>query len=221
MERFEVGHAVASLARPLESKYRYDSWRSKEVRTCESLRAEAVYFLNRKGAFRGVQTVRAAWKLSGAYLKAESLVATDLSDSILTGANLEVADLSAARLAGAVLEGVHCERAKFDGADLRGADLYWASAFQASFRGADLTGADLRGGDFKAADFTGANLTDANFGKDNLNGSTIVQGADFSEAILRGATFEAARYDLNTRFPETIEPKANRMILVDEKGREF
>ena len=154
------------------------------------------------------------WRL----FRGQSLVGTDLSDSVLNGADLEDADLSAARIAGAAMQGVHCHGAKFDGADAQGVDLYWAGAFQASFRGADLTGADLRG-DFKEADFTGANLSDANFSRDNLSGSTCRQGADFSGADLRGAKFEGARYDSNPRFPAGFEPKTKGMVLVDENGR--
>ena len=62
-------------------------------------------------------------KLSGAYPNGQSLVGTDLSESVLTMANLEDADLSksAARRRNP-WKGVDCDGARFDGADLRGAD---------------------------------------------------------------------------------------------------
>ena len=62
-------------------------------------------------------------------------------------------------------------------------------------------------------------LTDANFGRDNLGGSTSVQGADFRGANLLGTKFEAARYDSNTRFPAGFEPSTKGMVLVDDQGR--
>ena len=99
--------------------------------------------------------------------------------------------------------------------DLRKADLYWAAAYQSSFRNADLTGAKLAGADLKEADFTGAALEGADLGRDNLNGSTSLQGAKFLRANLRYAILEGANYDIDTAFPEGFDPISRGMIFTE------
>ena len=123
------------------------------------------------------------------------------------------ADLCGHDFSGAILEGVCCMDARFDGCSFRGADLYWAIAMGASFLGCDFTDADMRGADLKKTDFTEAHLVRTNFGRDNLGGSTQLQGANLHAAILQSCRFEGAVYDSKTKFPKGFIPEKHGLIL--------
>jgi uncharacterized protein YjbI with pentapeptide repeats len=94
------------------------------------------------------------------------------------------ADLRGHDFSGAVPEGVFCMGARFDGSSLHSADLYLAIAMGCSFRDCDLTDAVFRGADLKETAFSGARLVRTDFSRDNLGGTTQLQGADLSGAII-------------------------------------
>jgi uncharacterized protein YjbI with pentapeptide repeats len=123
------------------------------------------------------------------------------------------ADLRGHDFSNAILEGVCCMGACFDGASFRGADLYWAIAMGASFRDCDLSEADLRGADLKDAIFAGARLIRTDLSRDNLGGSTQLQGADLSAAAVQNCRFEGAEYDLTTKFPKGFYPEKHGLVL--------
>ena len=160
--------------------------------------------------------------LAGADLRKIDLHNADFAEQNLTGANLtdaiiNSADFSDANLTGAILEnvtavGLYCYGATFDTANLRGGDFYWMNAFEASFRHVDANAANFAGAGLENADFTNAVLVNAYFGRDNLNGSTSLQGADFTDANLSGANFEGAECDDSTRFPKNFDPKKRGMV---------
>jgi len=59
----------------------------------------------------------------------------------------------------------------------------------------------------------GANLQNANFSKDNQGGATDLHRADLSDAIVVGARFDGARYDVGTSFPERFRPEQRGLVL--------
>jgi uncharacterized protein YjbI with pentapeptide repeats len=66
----------------------------------------------------------------------------------------------------------------------------------------------------KETDFESANLVNADLGRDNLNGATQVQGANFSGANLQGVKYEGALYDDRTVFPVGFQPDLLGMCRV-------
>jgi uncharacterized protein YjbI with pentapeptide repeats len=126
------------------------------------------------------------------------------------------ADLRDHDFSGAILEGVICISARFDGSSFRGADLYWAIAFEASFADCDFTDADLRGANLMEANFANAQLIRTNFGRNNLGGSTKLQGADLSTATIQYCRFEGAQYDATTRFPKGFDPQKHGLQLAEQ-----
>jgi uncharacterized protein YjbI with pentapeptide repeats len=56
-------------------------------------------------------------------------------------------------------------------------------------------------------------LRDADLGRDNLGGSTQLQGANLTGAELRGANLEGAEYDEHTIFPPGFHAEKKNMIL--------
>ncbi len=111
------------------------------------------------------------------------------------------------------MQGVHLMDALLNGASLRRADLYWATAFTASFQNADLTDAKLNGAALNDCDFTNALLTGADLGRDNLDGSTSVHGANFTGADLSRVIWDGAGYDSATVFPAGFDPKRRGLVL--------
>ena len=104
-----------------------------------------------------------------------------------TCAALKGADLRRASLAGAAIEGDY-EAAAFDCADLSGARLS-GSFKKASFAHANLDGAVLSESLLEAAGLSQVPLP---CGPINQPSTNECQAADFSQASLRGATFQAA-----------------------------
>ena len=119
---------------------------------------------------------------------------------------------------------VEPEANDFEGADLSGlsaplvrtlrgrsfkrAILYWANLQAADLSGCDFEAANLRGAHLQDAILVGANLRNAQLGRDNLGGSTHLEGADLTLAQQHGADFNGALYDARTKFPSGFDPQA-------------
>lgn len=113
---------------------------------------------------------------------------------------------------GVAWEGVHLYGAQLEDANFKGANLYWAGFFQANLDGANFEDANLQGVDLKEASCVGVNFRRANLGRDNLGGSSQLQGADLSDSILNRARLEGAEYDAHTKFPKGFHPASYGMI---------
>ena len=98
------------------------------------------------------------------------------------------------------------------GLNFENADLYWGSFVTAHLDGANFENANLQGAILKEASCVGTNFQGANLGRDNLGGSSQLQGADLTAAILKGAKLEGAEYDGKTLFPCGFDPKSHGMI---------
>lgn len=98
--------------------------------------------------------------------------------------NLVGADFSHQDLHGAIFD-----HSNLRGADFTGANLQRARFFSANMDGAILEGADARGADFESARLTKANLRNArlegSFGTNTKFGEVDIEGADFTDIILR------------------------------------
>ncbi len=132
----------------------------------------------------------------------------DLSDLDLTGANLS----------GVVAEGFICMDAKFVNANLEKADLYMMMACYSDFTNANLARSDLRGANCKGVIFQGTHLRNANLGKDNMDGTVRLQGANLANADIDGVIWQETEYDENTIFPNGFNPKDYGMIFVRTPG---
>lgn len=98
---------------------------------------------------------------------------------------------------------------------LRGAQLYWAMLQNADLSGCNLEGADLRGANLRDVLLVGANLRNADLSRDNLGGSTSLQGANLTDAVMNRARLTGAKYDDRTIFPRGFSPDAAGMIEED------
>ncbi|HJR73038.1 MAG TPA: pentapeptide repeat-containing protein [Luteimonas sp.] len=101
------------------------------------------------------------------------------------------------------------------GRSFAGSSLYWAMLEGADLSGCNFERSDLRGANLKSALLAGANLRQANLGLDNLGGSTRLQGADLTGAILNQCNLVGAEYDSNTQFPKGFDPESAGMINTD------
>ncbi len=115
----------------------------------------------------------------------------------------------------AEMEGALLYDAQLAGANFKNAVLYWAGFFMANIDGANFENANLQGVDLKEASCVGTNFRYANLGRDNLGGSSQLQGANLTDAILNRAILEGAEYDEATRFPRGFHPKSHGMIEKD------
>jgi len=102
---------------------------------------------------------------------------------------------------------------------LRGRSFARSSLYSAMLQESDLSGcnfqdADLRGANLMGAIMVGANFCRANLSVDNLGGSTKLQGADLTSAILNQCNLAGATYDSNTLFPQGFNPEAAGMLNV-------
>jgi DNA-directed RNA polymerase subunit RPC12/RpoP len=88
------------------------------------------------------------------------------------------------------------------GAYLAGMDLFHADLASADLHGADLGGANLNSADLRAADLRNANLTEADLSDADL------RGTDLDGAQLAGADLHGAVYNLDTRWPDDVDPGA-------------
>ena len=73
-------------------------------------------------------------------------------------------------------------------------------------------GADLRGANPRDALLVGTNLRNADLSRDNLGGSTSLQGASLADAVLNRAKLSGAKYGDRTIFPRGFSPHAAGMI---------
>lgn len=149
---------------------------------------------------------------SGKDLSFLDLAGLDFKQATLSHSNLHGVDLTKANLQGADLAGVTLDRAivvqaNFSGANLEGASMMRPSVYTTlSFNRADapkFAGARLKGIRITArldgADFRGADLSGAKLGphepRADLSSlpATVMQGCDFSGAILTGADLTWAK----------------------------
>ena len=114
--------------------------------------------------------------------------------TIAPNADLTLARMMNANLVRADLNNADLFSASLNGADLRGANLKDASLMYADLRGANLEGADLRG----------ATLYMTHFGNANLDGADL-RGVNMRDAFIEGSTFEGAKINTRTKFPDTNE----------------
>ncbi len=113
---------------------------------------------------------------------------------------------------GVCWEGVDLFGAQLGGATFKDAVLYWGCFVTANLDGANFENANLQGTILIEASCVGTNFQGANLGRDNLGGSSQLQGADLTAAILKGAQLEGAEYDEKTLFPEGFDPRSHGMI---------
>jgi len=135
-------------------------------------------------------------------------------DDDLNGFDFDSSHLDDVNLSGRQMEGAIFSEASMMNSNLEGCDLYWAVFYRTNLANANLKRACLRGTDMKEANLTGTDLREADFGRDNLDGSTQLQGANFSGCLIDGTIFVGAIYDRNTIFPADFDPVYNGMILV-------
>lgn len=81
--------------------------------------------------------------------------------------------------------GAQCQNCDFSGAQLRGARFYKSNLKGANFEGADLTGASMEGSALDETSFRNSILEGAYFSSSSLVKTVDIQGADFTEALLR------------------------------------
>ena len=99
----------------------------------------------------------------------------DLKGSIFSKQKLNEKDFS----------GAQCQNCDFTGAQLRGARFYKSNLKGANFEGADLTGASLEGSALDETSFRNSILEGAYFSSSSLVKTADINGADFTEALLR------------------------------------
>ena len=130
------------------------------------------------------------------------------------GVDFSGMDLRGAVFDGLILEGAYFAQATLYDASFVKCDLYWANFFEARAVKADFRGAELRGVCFEAANLQQACFDEADLGRDALNGSTELSGADLTGASVYRAKFDGARYDSRTKFPTGFDPKQHGMKLI-------
>ncbi|MCR9093502.1 MAG: pentapeptide repeat-containing protein [bacterium] len=177
------------------------------------------------------------WSMGGANLNHVVWVDSGADEAQFWGADLSSADLrnwtatevyaQFARFVDANLDGAYlalvAPNADFRGASLRGARFERIDDTQTSLNGASLFGADLTGGSFST--------TYPSW----LSVGVTVEGADFSQAVLRdvvglGTTIGAATYDAGTDFTNAwadadatipFDPVTAGWVLVPEPSSAF
>jgi len=104
------------------------------------------------------------------------------------------------------------------GRDLRGLNLAGANLANADLSGCRMSGtnldaADLSRADLTGTDLTGADLTSARFEEANLSGASLAEvrgrGADFTHAVLDGATLAQVSKLTAARFDDAVLTRAN------------
>ncbi len=102
-------------------------------------------------------------------------------------------------LQGRNFAGMDITDSNFLKANLRGSDLNHVYAIGVDLFGTNLSGANLQGANLRAATLDMANLTAANLSEADLTDSTLwlaqvrgtlIEGADFTNALLRGDTLQ-------------------------------
>lgn len=131
----------------------------------------------------------------------------------LNGFDFDSSCLDGANLSGRQMEGANFSDASMINSNLEGSDLYWAVFFRANLANINLKQARLCGANLQEANLTGADLREADFGRDNLDGSTDLQGANLTSCLIDGANFVGAIYSKETIFPVGFDPTCNEMVL--------
>ena len=125
----------------------------------------------------------AGWLMHSSFLYA-TLANVNLERFILSYDDFSQADLTGANLKSVTVTYSDLENAKLNRANLEGARFSFSSANGADFAGANLVGVAFKGTSLRSASFAGANLREAFFG----NG-VYIDGVDFTDADLTGASF--------------------------------
>lgn len=136
---------------------------------------------------------------TGTIFRAVSVEGTDFSGLVLKDANFsnaygEYADFSGADLIGAVFAGAKLPRSDFDGCQLAGADFSQAEIKDADFANVKAPGINLEKADItglrsgEVSDFRKAKIRFAK-AAGSMWESCVLDGADFSHALLTGAQF--------------------------------
>ena len=153
-------------------------------------------------ALNGVQQVRArGWFADG------SLRGVLLSYANLAGAQLGRSDLREAQLGRAVLAGASLRHANLSRAYLVKANLTKARMTAVKLQKAQLGRANLSDADLVGADLSNADLKYAVLDRANLE-RVDLRGCDLKHTSLVDVNFKAAKYDLNTIWPQGFDPKA-------------
>jgi uncharacterized protein YjbI with pentapeptide repeats len=118
-----------------------------------------------------------------------------------------------ARLAGRELEGIHFNGSDLQGSDFSGADLYGAILSDSNFDSCLFVQADLRSAFMHKVSFRNADMRGARFSLDQMGGTLVLRGVDFSDANLDDADFTGALYDSDTIFPNGFNPEERGLRL--------
>nr|WP_217651886.1 pentapeptide repeat-containing protein [Hydrococcus rivularis] len=101
--------------------------------------------------------------------------------------NLVENDFSGQDLTDSIFDHANLRGSNFSNAKLQGVRFFAANLESANFEGADLTGADLESARLVRANFTNAILVGA-FATNTLFNGAIIDGADFTDVLLRPDT---------------------------------
>jgi uncharacterized protein YjbI with pentapeptide repeats len=151
----------------------------------------------RDGTIQGASLMDA--NLSDAKLRNADFSDVDLRRAIIINAHFREARLTNARLNGADFSATNFEQADLENthwgskASLEDANLYWTN----------LRKANLHGTNLKRAHMTRADLQDA-----NLNGADL-EGTLLMHANLLGASLASAKFNQDTRLPDSNPWRAN------------
>ncbi|GBE95707.1 pentapeptide repeat-containing protein [Nostoc cycadae] len=122
-----------------------------------------------------------------------------------------IISLAEANLQGANLKGANLQFANLEGANLQGANLLGAYLLLANLKGANLKGANLKFANLLGADLKFANLEETNLKVANLRGAKYTDESTNLEVCLQ----MLLKYSCTTKFPTGFDPKASKMVLVD------
>ena len=117
-----------------------------------------------------------------AHAAASTAAAGSLSE--YENGNLDSKDLSGQDLNGAQFANARLKGTKFNNANLIGSVFSTSTLRETSFQGADMTQTIFDQVRLFDVDFSDTNLTDAMLLRAEFNGTTQVDGADFSDALL-------------------------------------
>ena len=99
--------------------------------------------------------------------------------------------------------------ANFSESILLNVEFYGITGLNNSFRNACLNNVEFKGACFKGADFTGAQLRNVRFSRDNVGGTTALQGANLLNAQFDAVTFDGVEFDGETKFPVDFDERSN------------
>ncbi|TNE50032.1 MAG: pentapeptide repeat-containing protein [Deltaproteobacteria bacterium] len=151
--------------------------------------------------------------LSQANFEGANLSSCDLKESDFTFTNLKEADLSEASLAHALLYDTNLRGSNLQNADCRHAVLSGVDLAEANLSGADFSKAELCGVDLRKVDLRGVNMTQADLS------DTDLRGVDLRETELSDVVLVSAKYDKQTRWPESINPDDAGVRLISWETR--